>query len=50
MPKKQTGSSTTDFDRFKALTRAVAAVPKAEIDKRAAAHKRKKKREKNGRK
>ena len=45
MPKKQSQSSE-EFDRFKALTGAVAAVPKAEIDKRAAVHKRKRKRAK----
>lgn len=43
MPKKARGTAQ-EFKRFKALTEAVAAVPKAEIDKRATAHKRKRKR------
>ena len=48
MPKKASGSAQ-EFKRFKALTEAVAAVPKAEIDKRATAHKQKQKRAKRKR-
>jgi len=42
----QTKKQPEEWERFKAFTEAVTAVPKSEVDKRSAADKRKKKRAK----